>query len=280
MDDRTAMEAEQQRLWNGTAGHGRVAAQHVLDDLFRPFEDLLLETVPTGLDGGLLDVGCGTGATTLAAARRGGPGLRCTGIDISAPMLDLARTRAAEEGIAAHLIRADAQDHDFGRATYRRIISRFGVMFFDDPARAFANLRSACADDGSMRFIAWRSPAENPFMTTAERAAAPLLPDLPKREAGAPGQFAFAERERVARFLAESGWSGVSIAPIDVPCAFPEAELIGYFTRLGPIAALLPQVEPGSRDAIVDAVRAGFERFVDGDMVRFTAACWMVDARA
>jgi SAM-dependent methyltransferase len=280
MDDRTTTENEQQRLWNGTAGQGWVAAQHVLDDLFRPLEDLLLETVPAGLDGALLDVGCGTGATTLAAARRGGPGLHCTGIDISAPMLDLARTRAAEGGIDADFVCADAQGHDFGDAAYRRIISRFGVMFFDDSVRAFANLRGACAGDGSMRFIAWRSPAENPFMTTAERAAAPFLPGLPKRDPGAPGQFAFAERDRVAGILAESGWSGVGIGPIDVDCTFPEAELVGYFTRLGPLAAILPQLDAGVRADLLRAVRAGFEPFVDGDMVRFTAACWLVDARA
>jgi len=280
MDDRTMTESEQQKLWNGTAGHGWVAAQHVLDDLFRPFENLLVESIPAGLEGVLLDVGCGTGATTLAAARRGGPGLHCTGVDISAPMLDLARTRAAKEGIDAEFVCADAQAHRFQPASYRRIISRFGVMFFDDPVRAFANLRGACAEDGSMRFIAWRGPAENPFMTTAERAAAPFLPELPKREPGAPGQFAFADRDRVDGILAESGWSDVTIAPIDISCTLPEAELAGYFTRLGPLALVLPQLEPGLRGEVVHAVRAGFEPFVDGDTVSFTAACWLVDARA
>ncbi len=273
-------EREQQKLWNGTAGHGWVAAQHVLDDLFRPFEDLLVESVPAGIEGALLDVGCGTGATTLAAARRGGPDLHCTGVDISAPMLDLARTRAAKDGIDAEFVCADAQAHRFQSASYRRIISRFGVMFFDHPVRAFANLHGACAEDGSMRFIAWRGPAENPFMTTAERAAAPFLPDLPKREPGAPGQFAFAEHEHTAAIMAESGWSDVTIVPIDVACTFPEAELIGYFTRLGPLAATLPQLESELREDILHAVRAGFEPFVDGDTVSFTAACWLVDARA
>jgi hypothetical protein len=102
------------------------------------------------------------------------------------------------------------------------IISRFGVMFFDDPVRAFANLRRAARDRAALCFIAWRSPAENPFMTTAERAAARLLPDLPARAADAPGQFAFADRRRVETILEASGWTDIAVRPIDAACLLPE----------------------------------------------------------
>ena len=142
----------------------------------------------------VLDVGCGTGSTTLAVARLLGAKGRCTGIDISEPMIAAARARAEREGTPASFIRADAQTHAFEPASFDMIISRFGVMFFDDSVRAFANLRRAARDDAELRFIAWRSAAENPFMTTAERAAAPLLPNLPARRPDAPGQFAFADR--------------------------------------------------------------------------------------
>jgi hypothetical protein len=95
-------------------------------------------------------------------------------------------------------------------------------MFFDDPVRAFANLRRAARDDAELRFIAWRSAAENPFMTTAERAAAPLLPNLPARPPDAPGQFAFADRRRVHAVLEDSGWTEIDIRPIDVPRTLSE----------------------------------------------------------
>ena len=147
--------------------------------------------------GRVLDVGCGTGSTTLAVARRLGAKGRCIGIDISEPMIAAARARAEREGTPASFIRADAQTHAFEPASFDMIISRFGVMFFDDSVRAFANLRRAAKQTPSLRFIAWRSAAENPFMTTAERAAAPLLPNLPARRPDAPGQFAFADRDRV-----------------------------------------------------------------------------------
>ncbi|WP_344985344.1 class I SAM-dependent methyltransferase [Streptomyces violaceus] len=141
----------------------------------------------------VLDVGCGTGGTTLAVARRLGPAGHCVGVDISGPLTDTARARAEREGVPASFVRADAQEHTFEPGTFDTVISRFGVMFFDDPVRAFGNLRSAVRDGAGLRVIGGRDPAENPFMTTAQRAAAPLLPSLPVRRPDEPGQFAFAD---------------------------------------------------------------------------------------
>ena len=153
-------------------------------------------------------------------------------------------------------------------------------MFFKDSVRAFANLRRAATDEALLRFIAWRGPAENPFMTTAERAAAPLLPDLPVRRPDEPGQFAFADPDRIRRILAESGWAGIGIRPVDVSCALPESELVHYLTRLGPVGLALGGVDEQTRAHVIDTVRAAFDPFVQGTEVRFTAACWLVDAHA
>jgi hypothetical protein len=153
-------------------------------------------------------------------------------------------------------------------------------MFFDDPVRAFANLRRAAREDAGLRFIAWRSAAENPFMTTAERAAAPLLPNLPARIPDAPGQFAFADASRVQRILGESGWADIDIQPIDVECTLPEKELVGYLSRFGPLGRILPDADERTRKRVVEVARAAFDPYVDGADVHFTAACWMVGARA
>jgi len=154
------------------------------------------------------------------------------------------------------------------------------VMFFEDPVAAFANLRRAARNDAALRFVAWRSAAENPFMTTAERAAAPLLPNLPVRQPGAPGQFAFAERQRIFSILEESGWHGIDIQPIDAECALSEEELFGYFTRLGPVGQAIQQADEATRRQIVETVRAAFSPYVHDTEVRYTAACWMVSAKA
>ena len=195
----------------------------------------------------VLDVGCGTGGITLAVARRLASAGRCMGVDISEPVIAAARARAEREGTPASFVRADAQDHAFEPASFDFVISRFGVMFFDDSVRAFANLRRASTDDGRLRFIAWRGAAENPFMTTAERAAAPLLPDLPARRPDEPGQFAFADPDRIRRILADSGWAEIDIQPIDVACALPEKELARYLTRLGPVGLALREADEQTR---------------------------------
>lgn len=271
---------EQAALWNGVAGRAWVEAQELLDQMFKPFETLLVESVIAESAGRVLDVGCGTGSTTLAVARSSGAKSHCTGIDISEPMIAAARARAARENAPAIFIHDDAQTHAFEPASFDVIISRFGVMFFDDCLRAFANLRYAARNGAHLRFIAWRSAAENPFMTTAERAAAPLLTNMPARRPDAPGQFAFADQNRVYRILEQSGWAGIDIQPIDIVCSFPTSELVPYLTRLGPLGRILDQTEERIRNQVIDAVRSAFDPYVHGSEVRFTAACWAVSARA
>jgi SAM-dependent methyltransferase len=192
----------------------------------------------------------------------------------------MARARAEREGVAADFVRADAQTHAFPPGAFDLVISRFGVMFFADPAQAFANLRRATHDGGHLRLVVYRSPADNPFMTTAERAAAPLLPKLPPRLPGAPGQFAFGDRDYAERMLAEGGWKEIDIQELDVSCTFPEAALVPYLTRLGPVGRALAEIDEDTRRQVIAAVRPAFEPFVRGAEVRFTAACWMLAARA
>jgi SAM-dependent methyltransferase len=280
MNTENEQENPQAALWNGDAGRAWVEAQETLDRMFQPIEDMLMETIPPGADLQVLDLGCGTGSTTLAAARRLGPDGRATGLDISAPMIALARARAESAGSAARFLCGDARTHAFAPQSFDLIFSRFGVMFFDDPVGAVANLKRAARRDGKLIFIAWRRPGENPFMTTAERAAAPLLPNLPARGPDEPGQFAFAERGRVQRILHESGWREIGIEPFDAALAFPEKDLLRYITRMGPLGRLLAQTEEATRKQVIETAYAAFAPFVHGDEVRFTAACWKASARA
>ncbi|MBT2321827.1 class I SAM-dependent methyltransferase [Variovorax paradoxus] len=280
MDINQRTDNEQAALWNGRAGRAWVEAQQLLDRVLEPFQEPLVEAVRAGPAHRVLDVGCGTGSTTLAMARLLGAHERCIGVDISDPMIAAARTRAEREDARAGFICADAQIHDFEPAGFDLIVSRFGVMFFDNPVLAFANLRRAARDDARLRFIVWRSAAENPFMTTAERAAAPLLQNIPARRPGAPGQFSLADRHRVCAILEESGWADVDIQPLDVVCTLPEKELVGYFTRFGPLGLVLQDTDERTRTEVVDTVRRAFDPYVHGTEVRFAAACWRVDARA
>jgi SAM-dependent methyltransferase len=265
----------QQELWNTTGGNAWVDLREVLDGMFRNIETLLIEGVFPGQR--VLDVGCGTGGTTLALARRTGA---ATGIDISAPMIAVARDAAAAGGVPADFVCADARQYGFAPASFDALVSRFGVMFFDNPEAAFANLRHAARSGGTLRFFAWRTAEENPFMTAAEQAVGAQLPAPPPRKPDDPGQFAFAEAERVHAILAGAGWRDIRIAPRDVACVFPQRELSRYATMMGPVGRALPQLDAAARAAIVPQAVAAFAPFVDGDTVRYTAACWDVTATA
>ena len=267
----------QAALWNGTAGHGWIAAQPLLDAMYRPFESVLADAAMG--DAALLDIGCGTGGTTVALARQLGPDSRCTGIDISAPMIAAARVRAAEAGVDADFIAADAGAYAFAPENFDLLVSRFGVMFFADPARAFAHLRAAAKPGARLRFIAWRPAEENPFLTAAERAAAPLLPALTVPPPGAPGPFGLADAKRIAAILEASGWSDIAIAPIARECVFPAHGLDLYLSVMGPVGRVLQNADAAMRAGILEKIRPAFAPFIFGHEVRFTAACWLVDAR-
>ncbi|MFY1826173.1 class I SAM-dependent methyltransferase [Myxococcus fulvus] len=276
----TPSPLEQEALWKGPAGHAWVDTREALEQLFKPFESLFIEAVRTSGAHRVLDVGCGTGSTTLAVARHLGATGQCVGLDVSTPMLAVAREQAEAQRVAARFIEANAETYAFEPASFDLVMSRFGVMFFDDPVRAFTNLRRAATRDARLCCVAWRSPEENPFMTTAEKAAAPFLTNIPPRVPDAPGQFAFADPNRVQRILEQSGWTDLTLRAIDVPCTMPARSLAQYVTRLGPVGRVIQELDEKARARLVDTLLAAFSPFVHGDEVRLTAACWRIEARA
>jgi len=275
------MNEEQIALWNGTAGQAWVDRQESLDRLFAPFERVLADVAAELKAQHVLDIGCGTGATTLAIARRLGAQAACLGLDISAPRTALARERAQREALHARFVTADAQTHAFDdNASFDLIVSRFGVMFFEDPVAAFANLHRAATADAQLKLIAWRSAADNPFMTAAERAAAPYLPAMPARKPDEPGQFGFADQDRVRAILERAGWTNVAIEPLDVECTLPARDLDAYVTKLGPLGRVLGDADERTRAQVLEAVRAAFAPYVRGDEVRVNAAGWLIAGKA
>jgi SAM-dependent methyltransferase len=267
--------------WNQRRGNAWVDLQPILDRLFHPLEQILADAVMTQSPLNVLDVGCGTGATTLAIAKRLAPLGDCTGIDISEAMVSYARQRAAAEGAEnAQFLAGDAQRHSFAVGSFDAIASRFGVMFFDDPEAAFVKISNAVSPGGALTCLAWRSREENAFMTAAERAAGPLLGWNEQPDHDAPGQFAWGDPDRINRILAASGWKGVEISPLDVSCTMAKADLHIYARRMGRVGMILSDLDNALRDSVSAALNAAFEEFLINDLVRFQAACWMVKARS
>lgn len=271
---------EMSALWNAHGGETWVELQVLLDRLFLPFENMLGDAVSRTGASNLLDVGCGTGATTLAAARAIGSAGVATGLDISRPLVEAAQRRAEMANVAnARFLLADAQTAPLPPATFDAIISRFGIMFFDDPKAAFANLRRAAARGAPLTAFVWRKPSDNPFMVAAEVAAAPFLPELEPIGSNAPGQFGFADPQHVRRIL-DSTWHEIRIESVNAVCELETDELDRYAVKLGRVGKILPQLSEERRAVIVEAVRRAFVPFVSGGRARFTAACWRIEARA
>ncbi|MFC4313526.1 class I SAM-dependent methyltransferase [Steroidobacter flavus] len=280
MSETREVNQDQVALWNEASGRTWVEMQQVLDRMLAPFEVPLLDAAFPGQGGQVLDIGCGAGATTLAMAQRLGASGRCVGADISEPLLTAAKARAAAEGInTAMFVQADAQTHAFDPHSFDAVISRFGVMFFDDSEAAFKNIRRAVRPGGKLAFVAWRSPAQNPFMTTAKRAAEPLLTNMPAPDPNAPGQFAFADGDRVRRILEASGWSDITLERLDVEGTADEAELLAYVTKLGPVGLALREMNDETlRARVTEVVHAAFRPYIKNGVARFGMATWRVTA--
>ena len=272
--------ADQAAYWNTAGGQTWVELQEVIDRALAPVGERLLELAFLGEGGRVLDVGCGAGATTLAMARRVGPEGHCLGVDISAPLVAAAQARATREGVGnARFLCADAQSAPLPGG-FDAAISRFGVMFFEDPDAAFANLRTALRPDGRLTAIAWRGPMENPMFSAPAMAAMPLLPPAPPPDPNGPGQFAFADRARVLGILERSGWRDAAVERLDIPQAIPVADLNVMLRRMGPVGAAMRSLEEATRTKVEAAISRAIEPFVDNDVGRFTAACWLITARA
>jgi len=173
----TDPNAEQVRHWNEVAGPRWVLFQERLDRELAVFAEAVLERAKPAAGEAALDIGCGCGATTLELGRRVGAKGRALGVDVSRPMLERARARAAAAGAAqVAFLAADAQTAPLEPAAFDLLVSRFGVMFFTDPTAAFANLRRALRPGGRVTFVCWQKIADNPWLLVPLGAVAQELP--------------------------------------------------------------------------------------------------------
>ena len=204
--------ADQIAYWNGPGGQRWTDRQQSQDIMLAPVSDILIERAKAEGGERIVDVGCGCGATSFALAQRVGPAGHVLGIDISAPMLAQAR-KVQPAGLPVDFVLADATVYPFEPASFDLLFSRFGVMFFADPALSFANMRRAMRPSGRVSFACWREPRENPWMMTPLQAVYQHVPKMPPVGPEDPGPFAFASEARVRRILSEAGFSGIQMEP-------------------------------------------------------------------
>jgi len=280
----TGPNAEQIRYWNEHSGPRWVASEAMLDAQIAPLGLAAMERARVAAGERVLDVGCGCGQTTLQLAEKVGPRGGVTGIDISAPMLERARARAAERELAhARFLNADAQTTRLGAAAFNLVFSRFGVMFFADPAAAFANLRASLAPGGRVVFVCWQELMRNPWMRVPLLAAAPHLPPLTPPAPGAPGPFAFADPVRVRGILEAAGFADVAIDPFESDLALGGVggnleQAVELVMGLGPLAAALREAAADLRLRVAAAVREAIAPYATPAGVKLGSAAWIVRA--
>lgn len=275
--------SEQIKAWNNVSGPNWVAQQDSFDQRLGALGLATMDRANVSRGEQVIDTGCGTGQATQELARRVGDRGSVLGIDISAPMLDRARARAAEAGVNnVTFEEADAQTFDFGPPLFDLIFSRFGVMFFDDPPDAFANLRSALRPGGRLAFVCWRDPQENLWASLAIEAVAKHI-QIQRPKPGVPGPFGFAESDHVAKVLGKAGFSNVRFEKISGKFTLGEGgsldDTVADVLKLGMVANALREANVEDTNEIAASIREAFAPNVSTDGVRMDSAAWIVTAR-
>jgi ubiquinone/menaquinone biosynthesis C-methylase UbiE len=275
--------ADQIAYWNGPGGRHWADRQQTQDIVLAPVSEILIDRAKVKAGERILDVGCGCGATTIALARKVGPAGHVFGIDISTPMLARARQLTPPD-LPVDFVLADATLYPFEPASFDLLVSRFGVMFFAEPALSFANLRRAMRPSGRLTFACWREPRENPFFLVPLQAVYKHVPKLPQLGPEDPGPFSFASEARVRRILGEAGFQGVAMEPcnlsLDIAVGRGLDAAVTSALEIGPAARALAEQPPDVVAAAVNSIREALMPFARGQSVPLPASIWIVTASA
>ncbi|GGA31222.1 class I SAM-dependent methyltransferase [Neptunicoccus cionae] len=268
--------ADQADFWTDGAGLDWITYEAQLDALFAGANRALLQTATPQAGQAVLDIGCGTGATTRDFATVVGPSGQVQGLDISTTMLAQAEKSATAQGLQnVTFTRADAQTTPLPENRYDHVISRFGVMFFENPVAAFENLRKSLKDGGQLTMACWGPFKENPWFTLPRRVATDLLCNPPPMDPRDPGPFAFADTDYVFSILTDAGFASQTVTTQDIPLTLQgssadAAELSSY---IGPANSVIRAQGGTAQDKaeIVRATRIKLEEYADNGTITVPA---------
>ncbi len=265
--------------WQATVGRGWSQHWQRTDRSFAALTHVLLDRIlACGPARSILDIGCGAGELSLALAAAK-PESRVLGIDVSPDLIATAQSRKPVN-VRCDFVLADAASWAADDFVPDLLVSRHGVMFFDDPQAAFAHLARISGPGTRLVFSCFRKFSENPW---AHEIAA-LLPAPPPVDPEAPGPFAFADKARVKALLEASGWSNISHEAVDYTHVTgaghdPVADAVDFFGAIGPVAPVIRSLEGAARAGFLADLRDLAARHVQSDEVLFGAAAWIVSAQ-
>lgn len=265
--------------WNGDSGRRWAENSDRRDEVLAPVADALLTAASISPGDAVIDVGCGCGATTLAAAQVAGPAGTALGIDLSEPMLSVARRRARERAAATvRFEQADAQTCALPAAAFDVAISRFGTMFFTDPQAAFTNVASALTPGARLCLATWQPMAANDWLTIP--GAVLLRYATPPETTGGPGMFAQSDPVALTSTLTAAGFDAVHVNPVTVTMTLgaDAAEAAGYLAASGPGRAALDTIAASVQPVALNELRGALAENAGPGGVRLDAAIWITTA--
>lgn len=273
---------EQQRTrWNGIDGEFWTREQDRLDRMLAPVTAPLLAFAAPVVGTTVIEVGCGCGALAIELARALGPSGRLAAVDLSEPMLAVAKERLGTFGNTNCLL-GDAAELPFRDLNADLITSRFGVMFFGDPVTAFANLATGLAPGGRLRFACWRPITENPWQRIPMEAVYEHVPRLPPTGPEEPGPFAFGDTHRVTRILTMAGFTTPTFTPLDISIELAPGGTLGDAAQRATGTGLAKRALEGQpdevRQAAVESIRRAFASYNSDTGVKLPGGVWLVGA--
>ncbi len=277
----TSDNAEQIKNWDGAVGEHWVAEADRYDRMIRPFGEQLLATAAPTTGDHVLDVGCGNGALALAVARAVAPDGSVHGVDISGPMLAEARRRAEVAGVKnATFEQGDAQVHPSPQTAFDLVLSRFGVMFFDDPLAAFINLAGGLRPAGRLAFSCWQEVLSQEWIMVPAVAALEHVP-VPSLGEPGPGPFSLADRDATRVLLQEAGFDNIEISELIAPMwmGVSVADALAFMRSTDFAEVMFADVSPDAAEAAWDAIAGVLEPQAGHDGVALNGAALLVTAR-
>lgn len=271
---------DQATYWNENGGQKWVANIDHIDTMIGVFNAHVLCAAGASTGERVLDVGCGGGTTSRALAEAVTSQGEVLGVDVSEVILQAAIERRGDaKNLRFEL--GDAANFKFEPNYFDLMTSRFGIMFFEEPARAFENLRMALKPNGRVAFVCWRALAQNPWMAAPAAAAFEVLPQPEPQDPNAPGPFAFADQTKLKALLQTVGFTGVSVEPVDELLVLGTiSEALQFLSRMGPAAAALQEASDDKRQAALEAVEQVLNGYVTDGLVRIPGGVWLVRAAA
>lgn len=274
----TIANRDQFDAWNGESGTRWTADADRRDQVLAPVADALLAAAALAPGDVVLDIGCGCGATTLRAGNAVAPDGSVCGIDLSVPMLDLARRRGSPLD-QVEFIEGDAQTHKFAPTSFDAAISRFGTMFFADPVAAFTNVRGALRPAGRLCLATWRPLVDNPWLMIPGAALLGHVVAVPSDDEG-PGMFAQSGPTVVREQLTAAGFGDISLEPVDLSFTVGKTidDAVDYLADTGPARRVLDGIPQDRQDTALAEVRTVLADHADEDGVQLGGGIWIIQA--